>query len=207
MQLVGILDAEMGNLKSVFNAVYIMGYDAKIITAEDNFEDLSHLIIPGVGSFNKVMRLIHHAGLMQKIHLFAASQRPLLGICLGMQLLADFGVEQGKIDGLGLIAGKADRLNPGPDLPLPHVGWNSVQFLKGHPVFAGIKTDRDFYFVHSYNVVCKDRFNVYGITHYGRDFDSIVGKKNIIGFQFHPEKSQTNGLKLIENFCGWDGRC
>jgi glutamine amidotransferase len=207
MVLVGILDAEMGNLKSVYNAVNIMGYDAKIINSENDFGEMTHLIIPGVGSFNKVMEGIDKTGLKQKIRSFAASRRPLLGICLGMQLFADFGVEHGWSEGLGLIVGKVDRLKTDTNFPLPHVGWNTVRFLAEHPIFKGVKTERDFYFVHSYNLVCCDRANVLGTTNYGDDFVSIVGKDNIIGFQFHPEKSQANGLKLIENFCEWDGRC
>ena len=129
-----------------------------------------------------------------------------MGICLGMQLLSDWGEEGGGSAGLGLISGEAKRMPEERDLLLPHVGWNTVEFVKNHPVFQGVKNGIDCYFVHSYHFVCKSDEHVYGRSSYGRDFVSVVGRDNVLGFQFHPEKSQKNGLQLIENFCDWDGK-
>ena len=205
--MIAILDANMGNLRSVFNAVDTMGYDAEIVTHVGLSDQHSHLIIPGVGSFQRVMSDEKVVAVNKKINNFANTGRPILGICLGMQFLSDWGEEGGGSAGLGLIPGRAERMPEEKDLLLPHVGWNTVDFVKFHPVFQGVKNGIDCYFVHSYHFVCNSDEHVYGRSSYGTDFVSVVGRDNVLGFQFHPEKSQKNGLKLIENFCNWDGQC
>src|SRR5690606_8490196 len=160
----------------------------------------------GVGNFKAVMEHLEAKGLPDKIHAFAATGRPTLGICVGMQLLATKGTESGDTDGLGLVEATVKRLPGGPGMPLPHVGWSTVELKRDHPVTENLKQGRDFYFVHSYAMHCADESDAIGLTNYGEDFVSIVGRGNVVGFQFHPEKSQANGLKLLENFCHWDGR-
>lgn len=204
---IGILKMPMGNLRSVHNALFANGFDAVYVDRDSDFDDLTHLIVPGVGNFTAVMRHLQEVGLVERIRAFAASGRPLLGICAGMQLLAMRGTEGGHTEGLRLVDGVVDRLPSGNGLVLPHVGWSSVTLGQVHPVLEGIKPGRDFYFVHSYAMQTDRPEEALGITDYGVPFVSIVGKDNVVGFQFHPEKSQANGLKLLENFCWWDGAC
>lgn len=204
--MIGILDIGMGNLRSVQNAVYQNGFDPIVVTAAANFDDLTHLILPGVGNFSAAVPEIERRQLKQPILDFVASGRPLLGTCLGMQLLMSVSEEGGTHAGLGLIEGKVKRLS-GEGLRVPHVGWNVLNMTQSHPVFQGIKSGRDFYFVHSYATVCEDEADLLGTTEYGGAVTAVVGRANVVGMQFHPEKSQVNGLRLIENFCRWDGKC
>ena len=203
--MIGILDTQMCNLRSVYQAVDAMGYDTEIVTDLALSDKYSHLIIPGVGSFQQVMRAENVGAVKEETRKFADSGRPVLGICLGMHLLSDWGEEGGGSAGLELVPGRVERLSV--DMLLPHVGWNTVNFVKDHPVFQGVKNGIDCYFVHSYHFACESSEHVYGRSNYGTDFVSIVGLDNVLGFQFHPEKSQNNGLKLIENFCRWNGSC
>lgn len=204
---IGILKMPMGNLRSAYNAVHQSGLDALFVDKEVDLDTLSHLIVPGVGNFKAVMQHLEEEGLPNRIRAFAASGRPLLGICAGMQLLAEHGTESGDTQGLGLVHGSVDRLPEGDGLVLPHVGWSGVTFRFDHPVIDGVKHGRDFYFVHSYALQTTCEEEVLGESEYGTRFVSIVARDNVVGFQFHPEKSQANGLKLIENFCHWDGKC
>lgn len=208
MSEIGILKMPIGNLQSVMNAVYENGFDPVLVDENADLDDLSHLIVPGVGHFRAVMQHLEALGWPDKVRAFAASGRPTLGICVGMQLLATRGTEGEETPGLGLVKALVDRLPEGNDmLRLPHMGWNSVALRRKHPVLEGIKPNRDFYFVHTYAMQTEDDADWIGETVYGRPFTSIVGRDNVLGFQFHPEKSQTNGMKLIENFCNWDGKC
>lgn len=204
--VIGILQMPMGNLRSAFNAVYENGFDPIVTDGRDAMDDLSHLLIPGVGHFGAVMAHLEADGLADRIRAFAASGRPVLGICAGMQALAERGTEGGETAGLGLVGGTVERL-PDADQVLPHVGWSTVEFQFEHPVADGIKPGRDFYFVHSYGLSTDHPDEALCISQYGARFTSVVARGNVVGFQFHPEKSQANGLKLIENFCNWDGRC
>ena len=188
--MIAILDANIGNLRSVFNAVYSIGNDAEIVTHVGLSDKHSHLIIPGVGSFQRVMRDEKMIAVKEKINYFANIGRPILGICLGMQFLSDWGEEGGGSAGLGLVSGRVERMSGKKDLLLPHVGWNTVNFVKVHPVFKGLKNGIDCYFVHSYHFVCNSDEHIYGRSSYGTDFVSVVGRNNVLGFQFHPEKSQ-----------------
>ena len=206
MESVGVLDLEMGNLRSLCNALYSLGADPVVVHDPAALHGLTHLLIPGVGSFRAAMSNVARLGFRDPLHLFADSGRPILGICLGMQILSDRGEEGGAIDGLGLVPGEVVRLDGEPAPRLPHVGWNSVTFRGAHPLVAGIRDKKDFYFVHSY-AFREAGPHAFAVTDYGRTFPSIVGRGNVAGVQFHPEKSQRNGLQLLENFCGWNGRC
>ena len=204
--MIGILDIGMGNLRSVQNAVHQTGFDPIVVKAAADFDDLTHLILPGVGNFGAAMPEIEARRLRQPILDFAASGRPLLGTCLGMQLLMDTSEEGGNHAGLGLIAGKVMRLR-GEGLRVPHVGWNIVNMTRQHPVFQVPKKGRDFYFVHAYAAICELDDDLLATTEYGGPVTAVIGRANVVGVQFHPEKSQVNGLRLLENFCHWDGKC
>jgi imidazole glycerol-phosphate synthase subunit HisH len=205
--LVGVLNLGMGNLRSVSNAIDQFGFDTVLVDAPGTLDDLTHLVIPGVGSFHTAMRRMREHALVEPIHDFVDSGRPVLGLCLGMQLLASRGEEGGPTPGLGLVHGHVERLDPGLVPAIPHVGWNSLKLQRDHPVVRDIGSGVDFYFVHSYHFVPDSSEEVLGTTEYGADVVAGVARKNVVGFQFHPEKSQRNGLRLIENFCTWDGRC
>lgn len=205
--MIAILDCEMGNLQSVFHGIDSMGYDCEIIKSTEISDENTHLVLPGVGNYHQVMSSENIADIKKAIHSFANTGKPILGICLGMQLLSDWGEEGGGIEGLGLIGGNVDRMFEDKTTRLPHVGWNSVDFLNDHPLFSGLKNNLDFYFVHSYQFIPKNNDSIFASTNHGKDFTSIVAERNIVGVQFHPEKSQSNGLKMLENFCAWDGKC
>lgn len=202
---IGIVDVGIGNVGSLRGALYSQGWDAHLVRSAGDVSLSSHLILPGVGSFNEGMKRLDQTGLTEEILRHAKSGKPLLGICLGMQMLACFGDEGGKREGLSLIPGSIKKLDVQPKLNLPHVGWNTVELTRDHPVLKGIKRGVDFYFVHSYYFEPIQHESVIGLTEYGKTFSSGIALKNIVGFQFHPEKSQRNGLKILENFCEWQG--
>jgi len=204
---IGIISSGTGNLRSIYQAVYNLGYDPEFITTPKINANYSHIILPGVGSFTSVMDSMNKSGLSSLIIDHAQSGRPLLGICLGMQLFANFGDEGGGRNGLGLIPGVVKKINTQGNLSLPHIGWNNLSIKKKHKLFENIKSDVDFYFVHSYHYILDNNCYSISITEYGEMFNSVIGSGNILGLQFHPEKSQSNGLKLLENFCNWDGQC
>lgn len=203
--MICLLDYGAGNLRSVSNAIEYLGYDCVISDSPAVISDASHLIIPGVGSYPAAMNNLCERELLPVIHDFANSGRPLMGICLGMQILSEIGLEYGETVGLGLIPGQVVSL-PTEDLVLPHVGWNSLELNWDHPCFVRIKTGLDFYFVHSFCFHTSPEFAL-ATTDYGVNFASVVAKDNVLGVQFHPEKSQDAGLRLIENFLDWDGQC
>lgn len=203
--MIGILDLDLGNIGSVKNAIYELGYDYLVLKKEEEFDDITHLILPGVGTYKKAMDNFHASGLEKAFYSYVESKRPLLGICLGMQILSDEGTEVAPTKGLGLISGKVEKFDASINLPIPHVGWNTVNRKINHAIFQDIKLDVDFYFVHSYHFKSENPDIVIATTDYGYDFISVVANDNVIGTQFHPEKSQANGLKLLENFCEWMG--
>jgi len=205
--MIGIVDINMGNLRSVANAVYNLGFDPSLTKPGESLDEFSHLVLPGVGAFHTASERLREHGLNGAIRSFAASGRPVLGICLGMQLLADQGEEGALTSGLGLIPGRVIRLEPGEGRRIPHVGWNNVTLRKQHPVFTDVKPGRDFYFVHSFHFAPEDSDHICGVTEYGVNFCSVVARKNVLGLQFHPEKSQLNGMRLLEGFCRWSGEC
>lgn len=205
--MIGIVDVGFGNLGSLMQAVYNLGYDPILVSEPERISDISHLLLPGVGAFSNAIDQLNKTGMYYSIQDFAQSGRPLLGICLGMQLLASEGVEGGYAVGLGLVPGKVIPIKSAPGLRIPHVGWNEAHQLKKHPLLRGIRDDIDFYFVHSYCFVTDNPDDRYAQTEYGENFCSIVGRENVLGVQFHPEKSQRNGLQILDNFCGWNGKC
>lgn len=197
---VGIIDYGMGNLASVRNALKEQGYNADILTSPDRLLSAPRLILPGVGSFKAAMHNLESQGWIAPLKLAINEKSiPLLGICLGMQLLADRGEENGNTPGLGFIPGHVEKLRTA-NLRIPHVGWNEIDRVKETPLLEGIPSKTDFYFVHSYHFVCENAAHILATTPYGEDFTSVIGRENIAGAQFHPEKSAKAGFRLLKNF-------
>ncbi|PRM90707.1 imidazole glycerol phosphate synthase subunit HisH [Aliarcobacter cryaerophilus] len=198
--MLGIIDYNMGNLASVYNACSKYTKDLKIVKNADDLKNLDKIILPGVGAYKDAMQHLEESNLKDAILDFANSKKPLLGICLGMQLLFESSEEFGYTKGLGLIEGKVvkfDKSKMSSDLKIPHMGWNKIE-NKENQLFKDLK-DPYLYFVHSYHIITDDK-NIIGKTNYGYEFASAVNKDNIFGFQPHPEKSHNNGLKILENF-------
>ena len=204
---IGIIDVGIGNLGSLRGALYSQGWDTQTVRSAADLINVTHLFLPGVGSFAAAMRSLRAAGLVEPIRQYAADGHPIMGICLGMQLLADHGVEGGASEGLGLIPGKVVPLDVPATLRLPHVGWNVLHPRQSHRLLEGIRPNVDFYFVHSYCFDVEREADVVGTTEYGVTYPSFVASGSVVGVQFHPEKSQRNGLRLLDNFCLWDGTC
>jgi len=204
-KLTGIIDYGMGNIKSVYNALDSIGEDVALLKPEDDFGSCSHLILPGVGAYRKAMGNIISNKIDVKLKKHVQLEKPLLGICLGMQLFSSIGYEGKKTKGLDLIQGCVKKMDI--SLHIPHVGWNNIKTHDMHPILQGIKLDVDFYFVHSFHFQPEDIRCTIASTDYETDLAAIVtNQKSVVGVQFHPEKSQENGLKLLENFCEWNGQ-
>lgn len=194
--MIAIADYGIGNLRSVQKAFNKLGYDAIITGDKAVIESASHVVLPGVGAFADAINLLKTTGLDKIIIAEAKKGKPILGICLGMQLLFESSSESGVHEGLGLIKGKITRFNI--DLKVPQVGWNSVKVAKSSKILNNVDGEY-FYFVHSF---CAADINneTCGITDYSVEFTSAVEKNNIFGVQFHPEKSGESGLKILKNF-------
>ncbi len=199
---IAIVDYNMGNLASVQNAFVKLGKDTVVESDPQKFKEYDKLVLPGVGAFGDAMEHLKQKGMTDAIKEFAKSSKPMLGICLGMQLLFESSEEFGEHEGLGLIKGKVVHFESkkfSEPLKVPHMGWNRM-FTKEHPLFNGLDENHYLYFVHTYHVVCDDENDIIGRTNYGYEFTSAVAHKNIMGIQPHPEKSHKNGLKILENF-------
>jgi len=205
--MIGIVDYNMGNLASVINAFAKVGADAQLESNPSRLAQYDKLILPGVGAFRDAMEHLQSNGMDEAVKAFTATGKPLLGICLGMQLLFESSEEFGSTKGLGLIPGKVvafDESKFDHPLKVPHMGWNELfqnvgANPRGCPLFTGLPSNFYLYFVHSFHAVCDDKYAI-GKTHYGYEFVSAVQNGNIYGIQPHPEKSHENGLKIIENF-------
>lgn len=195
-----ILDYGSGNVRSVFNILRSLIVNVRISNSEETIKKSTHLILPGVGAFKASMdKIIKKIPLKIVRNEVFDKKKPFLGICVGMQVLANYGFEFGKYKGLGWISGKVVKINSST-LPLPHVGWNDVTIVKRSQLTSRFTKNQDFYFVHSYIFKPNSETNILATTEYGENFCSIIGKDNIYGVQFHPEKSQKAGKVLLENF-------
>ncbi|MFT6319127.1 MAG: glutamine amidotransferase [Granulosicoccus sp.] len=201
-----IIDYDSGNLHSVENALDLVKKPSCNVLVSSNPEDLksaTHIILPGVGAFgNCASSLKGISGMVEELKIqVLENKKPFLGICVGMQLLADFGFEHGKSFGLGFIAGNVVKIDDqNHSLKVPHIGWNNVSIQKPHPILEGIKDDEHFYFVHSFYYQPAHQNDVIATVKYGSDLTAIIAKDNIVATQFHPEKSSTSGLRLLKNF-------
>lgn len=205
--MIGVVDYGMGNLGSVANALSQLGLEADVITGPDQVARYERLVLPGVGSFRMAMDLMDAAGWSEALRAQCAAGKPLLGICLGMQLLFEEGEEHGLRKGLGLLPGRVVPLHPGPGLRVPQIGWNGLSYSRHHPLFRGVKEHVDFYFVHSFQCVPAVAADVVATCDYGDAVVAAVARANVAGMQFHPEKSQDCGLKLLANFAEWEPAC
>ena len=198
-----VVDYGMGNLWSGQNALRYVGANPVITSDPSVIENADSLIIPGVGSFRLALQAMHEKGVFHSIaEAVLIKQRKVLGICLGFQMLAQASSEDGLTHGLGVIPGPVDRFtsNELHGNKLPHIGFNRVVMPSNEGLFAGFGDEADFYFVHSYRILLSDMIGQCAICHYGTDFVAAYQRDNIFGTQFHPEKSQTNGLLILRNF-------
>lgn len=195
-----ILDYGSGNIRSVFNLCSAITDTVEVSNEEEVVVSATHLILPGVGAFGAAMEKIREKIPLQAVERAVFERRiPFLGICVGMQVLAERGYEFGEHQGLGWIPGSVKKLEVG-ELPLPHIGWNSAETAHPSPLLEGIPSGEDFYFVHSFVFDASDPSSVAATTHYGSVFVSVIASGNIFGVQFHPEKSQRAGRRLLANF-------
>ncbi len=202
--MTAIIDYNMGNLASVKNACDKIGEKAEIIGDPEKIKHFDKIILPGVGAFGDAMEHLRANGMDESIISFAQSGKPILGICLGMQLLLESSSEFGDHKGLCLIPGsvvKFDKTKFQTNLKIPHMGWNELFIKKRIPLFSGLDDAFYLYFVHSYHAKCDEKY-ISGESYYGYDFASAIYNENIYGFQPHPEKSHDNGLLILKNFMG-----
>lgn len=198
--MVLIFATGIGNVGSVKNALDFLGVKSLISNDRKNIRKANHIILPGVGGFGEGMKALLRSGAIETLkEEVLVKKKPFLGICLGMQLLADFGEEGGVNKGLGFINGRVRRINPGANLALPHIGWDDVIVKVNSVIFEGIDSPV-FYFVHDFFLEAEDQTVVIATCQYGENISAAINKENIYGVQFHPEKSQKSGLKLLRNF-------
>ncbi len=198
-----VIDYGMGNILSVLSALRYLGATPEVSCDPDAVSRAHLLVLPGVGSFRRAMESLRASGLDQAIHRAVNDRESrLLGICLGMQLLGTFGTEDGETEGLGLVDQRVDAFTPSElaGLKTPHIGFSSVTAAPESKLFAGLPADSDFYFVHSYRMPSPIPDTVVSCSHHGVSFAAAVEKDHVFGAQFHPEKSQTNGLIVLRNF-------
>lgn len=196
-----VIDYNTGNVDSVIKALKLFSTNIKFSSSKKDLDQAQKIILPGQGSYD------HAIDELKKRNLFEIIKKkhfleniPIMGICLGMQILSTFGYEnQKKTEGLNLISGEVIKMKQNPN-SLPHIGWNEVFFKDDDILFKNIQNNSDFYFIHSYEFVPNNKKNIIGLTEYNSKFASIIKKNNCYGIQFHPEKSLKKGLKLIENF-------
>ncbi len=197
-----ILDYGCGNVRSVFNAFRTLECDVKISNECQNIQDATHIILPGVGAFAECKTGLYNFNLVELLQKEVIEKgKPFLGICVGMQALATLGKEFGEHQGLDWITGVVDKIDTSKSkLPLPHIGWNELSIIKSNPLFEGIEPGTTFYFVHSFQFRPKDDSVVSSFCDYGVQVTASVQRDNIFGVQFHPEKSQSAGIRLLKNF-------
>lgn len=205
--MIAIVDYKAGNLTSVQWALREIGIDATITADPETVISAERVIFPGVGAAGAAMEELKKRKLDGAVKEYIASGKPFLGICIGCQIILENSEEDGGTSCLGIIPGGVKGFRPGPGVKIPHMGWNQVRFTKAHPVLTGIPDEADFYFVHSYYPAPADRSVVLGETGYGGVvFPSLLARRNVLACQFHAEKSGPYGLRLLKNFCAWDGK-
>lgn len=200
MSNVCILDYGSGNVKSVFNLISSVAKYVVISNEPAEIQQATHIVLPGVGAFGAAMRKIRERLPLKVLEQAVLSdKKPFLGICVGMQVLASRGLEFGECRGLGWIEGIVEKINS-KHLPLPHIGWNNISYNRKSLLLEGLGDDPDFYFVHSFAFRLENEQYMLASTSYGEEFCSVIQRENIYGVQFHPEKSQLTGIRLVNNF-------
>ncbi|MBM3709457.1 MAG: imidazole glycerol phosphate synthase subunit HisH [Actinobacteria bacterium] len=201
---IAIINYNMGNIKSVENAFKIIGAQVKVTSSPSVIRKAEAVVLPGVGAFQDAVNNLKQLKLYDSVIEVTGSGKPFLGICIGLQVLFEYGKEGGISDGLGIFKGSVERILPG--VKIPHMGWNKIKIAKVKSLlFKDIKDGESFYFVHSYHVVCDDESLVSSLTEYGVNIVSSIEYKNIYGLQFHPEKSSRSGLQILKNFASIAG--
>lgn len=197
--MIAIIDYGAGNLNSIQKALEFVGEETVILEEgkQEDVDKYSGLVLPGVGAFPGAMKRLQEGNFIEFIEKFVAAGKPFLGVCLGMQLLFEWGFEDQKTAGLGLLKGNVTRIET--EYKIPHMGWNQLEIIKNDPLFNGLPENPHFYFVHSYQLA-ELTSDVLASVGYGTTVPAVVRQDNVIGFQFHPEKSGDNGIKLLENF-------
>ena len=197
---IGLITYPMANVKSVSNAVEYFGCQIVSISNSSEWDSYDGLVIPGVGAFGPAVNYLKREGLFEILRkLLQKDEIPVLGICLGMQLLADSSFENGKNEGLSIISGQVKKISVGSNLCLPHIGWNSVYEQDDSVLFEGLRNPSNFYFSHTYNFLCPEIYITSAVS-YGHRIVASIRKGKIFGVQFHPERSGRNGKQLINNF-------
>ncbi len=205
--MIAVIDYGAGNLQSVVKALHFIGCDCTITSRKDELLKADGAILPGVGSFADAMDCMNRSGAAEAVRSFIDSEKPLLGICLGLQLLFDGSDESPGVKGLGILKGSITKIpNADGTLKIPHMGWNSLDICQHSGIFQNIPEEAYVYFVHSYFLRADDENIVAARTHYGVDIDAAVQYRNIFATQFHPEKSGKVGLQLLHNFVEMTGR-
>jgi glutamine amidotransferase len=199
-QKIVIIDYGMGNLRSVQKGFEKIGFKAKLTRKNKEIGRASAIVLPGVGAFKDCMENLERYGLIEPLLRSIEIGKPYLGICLGLQILFSESEEFGSHKGLNLIRGKVVKFKPNPEYKVPHMGWNTIEKEKEAPVLQGIKSGDFFYFVHSFYVIPEEPQWISTFTNYERPFVSSIWKENLFATQFHPEKSQQKGLRILENF-------
>jgi len=199
-----IIDYQAGNLTSVVRSFRALGVEGEVTADPAAGAAAARIVFPGVGSAGKAMAILRELGLDQALQHSFQRGVPILGICLGAQIILEHS-EENDTPCLGLLPGRTRALPRQPHLKIPHMGWNKVRFLRPHPVFAGLPQGAEYYFVHSYYPDPAEKAMVLGVTEHGVEFPSALGWRNLVGTQFHPEKSGRFGLAILENFLAWDG--
>jgi len=209
MDVVAIIDYKAGNLTSVRLALEYIGVECEITDQPDRILAAERVIFPGVGAAGAAMKDLNELGLIATIKAVVAGGTPFLGICLGTQVIFEFSEEDGGTPCIGLVPGSVKKFTPSdPACKIPQMGWNTVEIARPHPLLDGITDSSEFYFVHSYYPAPSDESYVVGRTEYAdARFASAIGKGNLFATQFHPERSGRVGLRLLENFSRWDGKC
>ena len=196
-----IIDYGLNNTRSIYNSIKKLGFEASISSAPSDLKKAKKVILPGVGSFDAAMKVLTKEGWDDALlNCMEKKDIPLLGICLGMQLLSNSSTEGSGDRGLGLIQGKVSKLKPKQSEKIPHIGWNSVYQIQESPLFKDIPNGCDFYFVHSYKFDVEAESDAIGRTPFSGEFTSVINNSNVFGVQFHPEKSSKYGLKMLDNF-------
>lgn len=195
--MTGIIDSKICNIESICNLIRKLGFPYKIIDSNEKFDEINRLILPGVGAFQRAMENLEKYRLLDGIKAHAAAGKPMLGICLGMQLLFESSEEFGHAKGLGLIPGRIVKINT--DMVLPHMGWNNLNISQRIPLLENVPQNSDVYFVHSFRADTEDKY-IAASAEYGETIPAVVFRENIMGTQFHPEKSLKWGEKIMTNF-------
>jgi glutamine amidotransferase len=204
--MIVIIDYGMGNVRSLRNAVEYIGHTVLITNDSRKIADAQKIILPGVGAFGDAMGAIRRQGLDEILHQEVIEKgKPMLGICLGLQLLAKSSKEHGYHEGLSWLDARVIGFDSAMGLKIPHIGWNDIDYSDPVPLFTGLKKgERSFYFVHSYYIVCNDPSDVLATCEYGINFTAAIKHDNFLATQFHPEKSQDNGIHVLKNFLSWN---